>query len=38
MTGNTKSRLSAVIKLVGDGNTPYTLLSWKEVENLDFMN
>ncbi len=38
MPESTKTRLASVIKLVGDKNNPYTLVSWKEVENLDFIN
>ena len=38
LPGSATTRLSAVIKLVGDQDYPYTVLSWKEVENLDFIN
>jgi len=37
MKSGTKSRLSIILRLVDTAQKPYTVLSWKEVEKLDFI-
>jgi hypothetical protein len=38
MPGAATTRLSAVVELGGDRYRPYTVLSWKEVEKLNFID